>query len=77
MVFSTKPDHPLLSSPRQRHIYAKLRAGLFIKLSKMVFGGFFESVTSFVNGKEPDRAADLNLACLFLTPPKFAGRGTE
>jgi hypothetical protein len=72
MIFSTEQYHPLLSNSRQRQFYAKLRSGLFIKLSKMIFGGFYERVNSYVKGREPNRATSFNLACLYLTPPKFS-----
>lgn len=72
MIFSTIEYHPLLLNSRQRQFYAKLRGGLFIKLSKMIFGGFYDRVNSFVKGREPDRARSFNLACLYLTPPKFS-----
>ncbi|CAG5082993.1 Oidioi.mRNA.OKI2018_I69.PAR.g10252.t1.cds [Oikopleura dioica] len=71
LIYCTKENDKRLTSIRQKQFHAKLRQGLFIKLMKMIFGGFYESEESFVDGKEPARATDLNLACLYLTPSKY------
>ncbi|CAG5100402.1 Oidioi.mRNA.OKI2018_I69.XSR.g16984.t1.cds [Oikopleura dioica] len=71
LIYSTMEEHQLLKSIRQKQFHSKLRSGLFIKLMKMVFGAFYEQIDKLVDGKEPLRATDLNLACLYLTPSKY------
>ena len=71
LIYATKEENPQLKSIRQKEFHTKLRYGLFIKLMKMLFGGFYGQFDKFVNAKEPSRARDLNLACLYLTPSKF------
>ena len=71
LVYATIEENSQLKSIKQKEFHAKLRSGLFIKLTKMLFGGFYGQFDEFVNAKEPSRARDLNLACLYLTPSKF------